>query len=92
VYSYFDKAVELETAYAKDVLPRGILGLNSSMFMSYIQFIANRRLAAIGLKDKYPSKVNPFPWLSEAMDLGTCGNFFETKIQEYKTGAMEDDF
>ncbi len=92
VYSYFDKAVELETAYAKDVLPRGILGLNSSMFMNYIQFIANRRLSAIGLKDKYPSKVNPFPWLSEAMDLDTCGNFFETKVQEYKTGAMEDDF
>lgn len=92
IYGYFDKAVELETAYAKDVLPRGILGLNSSMFMSYIQYIANRRLAMIGLKEKYPSKMNPFPWLSEAMDLSTCGNFFETTVQEYQTGGMEDDF
>lgn len=92
VYAYFDKAVELETDYAKDVLPRGILGLNSTMFMSYIQFIANRRLAAIGLEEKYPSKVNPFPWLSEAMDLETCSNFFESREQGYQTGAMIDDF
>lgn len=92
VYEYFDKAVELETKYAKEVLPRGILGLNSTMFMNYIQFIANRRLEAMGLKPKYPSKVNPFTWLSEAMDLETCGNFFETRERGYKTGAMIDDF
>lgn len=90
--SYFDKAVELEIAYAKDVLPRGILGLNWRMFIEYIQFIGNRRLEALNLTKRYPSKVNPFPWLTENMDLQILGNFFESREQGYKTGDLVDDF
>ena len=43
------QAVELEIQYAQDVLPRGILGLNSSMFVEYMQFIANRRLENLNM-------------------------------------------
>src|SRR3546814_1210292 len=44
----FKKAVSLEYAYAEDTMPRGVLGLNASMFKSYLRFIANRRCQQIG--------------------------------------------
>lgn len=79
-------AVELEIAYAQDCLPRGILGLTSSMFREYVQYVADRRLEKIGLKAVYHSK-NPFPWMSETMDLGKEKNFFETRVTEYQSAS-----
>jgi len=87
------QAVELEIAYAKDVLPRGILGLNADMFVDYMQHIANRRLAGVGIDFRFPKDYNPFPWLSEAIDLSKQKNFFETKVTDYQnSGALDDDF
>lgn len=87
------KAVELEVAYANDVLPRGILGLNANMFLEYMQYIANRRFEALGLDFKYPSDRNPFPWLGETIDIQKQKNFFETKVTDYQSeGMLDDDF
>lgn len=80
------KAVELEIAYAQDCLPRGILGLTAPMFRDYVQHIADRRLERIGLKAIYKSK-NPFPWMSETIDLGKEKNFFETRVTEYQSAS-----
>jgi ribonucleoside-diphosphate reductase beta chain len=80
------EAVELEIAYAVDCLPRGILGLTANMFREYVQYIADRRLERIGLGIHYGSK-NPFPWMSETIDLGKEKNFFETRVTEYQTAA-----
>jgi ribonucleoside-diphosphate reductase beta chain len=80
------QAVELEYSYAADCLPRGILGLTAPMFRDYVQYIADRRLERIGLKTQYGSK-NPFPWMSETIDLGKEKNFFETRVTEYQTAA-----
>ena len=81
-----EQAVELEIAYAEDCLPRGILGLNAGLFREYVQHIADRRLERIGLKAQLGSR-NPFPWMSEAIDLGKEKNFFETRVTEYQTGG-----
>jgi len=81
-----DQAVELEIAYAQDCLPNGILGLNVGLFREYVEHVADRRLERIGLKARYKSK-NPFPWMSETIDLGKEKNFFETRVTEYQTGA-----
>ena len=90
---YLKSAVELEIAYTKEVLPKGILGLNADMFVDYMQHIANRRLAGLGMKFRYEKDENPFPWLSEAIDLSKQKNFFETKVTEYQNaGALDDDF
>ena len=90
---YLQDAVKLEIEYAKDVLPRGILGLNADMFVQYMQFIANRRLEALGMKFRYDSDKNPFPFLSETIDLDKQKNFFETKVTAYQnSGALDDDF
>ena len=80
------KAVELEIAYAKDCLPRGILGLNAEAVAQYVQYVADRRLERLGLKTVYNVE-NPFPWMSEIMDLKKEKNFFETRVTEYKSGG-----
>lgn len=79
-------AVEYEIQYAADCLPRGILGLNSALFREYVQYIADRRCERIGLRPMYGSR-NPFPWMSETIDLQKEKNFFETRVTEYQTAA-----
>lgn len=87
------KAVKLEVAYAQDVLPTGVLGLNSSMFLQYMEFIGNRRLENVGMKYRFDSDTNPFDFLSEVQDLMKAKNFFETRVTEYQSaGALDDDF
>lgn len=81
-----DEAVELELAYARDCLPRGVLGLNAGLFEQYVGHIADRRLERIGLKARYGTQ-NPFPWMSETIDLTKEKNFFETRVTEYQAGG-----
>ena len=81
------EGTELEIRYARDTMPRGVLGMNANMMAEYLQFIANRRLAQIGLTEHFPGAKNPFPWMSEIMDLKKEKNFFETRVTEYQTGG-----
>ena len=81
------EAVEIEIQYAHDTMVRGVLGLNANMFEDYLKFIANRRCNQIGLPDQYPGMQNPFPWMSEILDLKKEKNFFETRVTEYQTGG-----
>ncbi len=83
----FQKAVELEYRYAEDTMPRGVLGLNASMFKSYLRYIANRRCQQIGLEPIFGNEENPFPWMAEMVDLKKERNFFETRVIEYQTGG-----
>ncbi|MDR3413581.1 MAG: ribonucleotide-diphosphate reductase subunit beta [Formivibrio sp.] len=87
LYDLFRKAVDLEYAYAEDTMPRGVLGLNAAQFKEYLRFIANRRLQQIGLEPLFPGVSNPFPWMSEMIDLKKEKNFFETRVTEYQTGG-----
>ncbi|MBL8814385.1 MAG: ribonucleotide-diphosphate reductase subunit beta [Planctomyces sp.] len=80
------QAVELEVEYAEGCLPRGIMGLNAELFRSYVQYVADRRLERIGLPTQYGSS-NPFPWMSETMDLSKEKNFFETRVTEYQAAS-----
>ncbi|ROO26426.1 ribonucleotide-diphosphate reductase subunit beta [Salinisphaera orenii MK-B5] len=82
-----DEAMHLEIESAHDTMPRGVLGLNASMFDEYMKFIANRRCSQIGLAELYPGAENPFPWMSEMMDLNKEKNFFETRVIEYQSGG-----
>lgn len=83
----FQRAVQLEYAYAEDTMPRGVLGMNASMFKGYLRFIANRRAQQIGLEPMFPNEENPFPWMSEMIDLKKERNFFETRVIEYQSGG-----
>jgi ribonucleoside-diphosphate reductase beta chain len=80
-------AASLEAAYGRDTMPRGFLGLNAALCEQYMHFIANRRCAQLGLGPVFAETENPFPWMSEAMDLKKEKNFFETRVIEYQNGG-----
>jgi ribonucleoside-diphosphate reductase beta chain len=81
------EGTQLEIEYARDTMPRGVLGMNAAMMEEYLQFIANRRLSQLGLPEQFAGVQNPFPWMSEIMDLRKEKNFFETRVIEYQTGG-----
>jgi len=87
IKALIQQGVTLEYQYAEATMPRGVLGLNATMFKEYLRFIANRRCQQIGLDALYPGATNPFPWMSEMMDLKKEKNFFETRVTEYQTGG-----
>jgi ribonucleoside-diphosphate reductase beta chain len=89
VINLVKEATELEYTFAQTVFPKGIFGMNADGFKQYIEHIADRRLQAIGLPAQY-GVANPFPWMSEAVDLNKEKNFFETRVIEYKTGGTLD--
>lgn len=83
------RAVVLEYTFAQTVFPKGIFGMNAEGFKGYIEYIADRRLASVGLPTQY-NHGNPFPWMSETIDLSKEKNFFETRVTEYKVGGTLD--
>jgi ribonucleoside-diphosphate reductase beta chain len=80
------EAVRLEYTFAATAFPTGIFGMNADSFRHYIEYIADRRLERIGLPAQFNSS-NPFPWMSETIDLSKEKNFFETRVTEYKAGG-----
>ncbi len=89
IIAMIDEAVGYEIRYAKDCLPNGVLGLNALLFDDYVRYIADRRLERIGIARQYHTK-NPFPWMSETIDLAKEKNFFETRVTEYQgSSALE---
>ena len=81
------EGTQLEIEYARDTMPRGVLGMNAAKMEEYLHFICNRRLSQLGLPEQFPGAQNPFPWMSEIMDLRKEKNFFETRVIEYQTGG-----
>ncbi len=64
--------------------------MNAAMMEDYLKFIANRRLTQIGLKEEYSGTTNPFPWMSEIMDLMKREELLRDPLIEYQTvGALE---
>ncbi|MBI3319687.1 MAG: ribonucleotide-diphosphate reductase subunit beta [Candidatus Omnitrophica bacterium] len=86
VIDHVRQGVVLEWRHAQESLPNGLLGLTHEMMQEYTQFIADRRLERLGLPRQYGC-ANPFPWMSEIIDLRKEKNFFETRVTEYQTGG-----
>jgi ribonucleoside-diphosphate reductase beta chain len=81
--------VTLEKQYAFDACPQGVLGINPQQFCEYVEYIADRRLERIDLPKVFGT-INPFPWMSQSVDLNKEKNFFETRVTEYQTaGSLE---
>ena len=87
VRTMLTEACDLEIAYGRETMPRGILGLNTELTGQYMHFITNRRCVQLGLAPVFAEVDNPFPWMSETMDLKKEKNFFETRVIEYQSGG-----
>jgi ribonucleoside-diphosphate reductase beta chain len=70
----------------------GIEGLDKEDVKKYIRYIADRRLLQMGLKTEFKVKENPLPWLEEMLNSQEHGNFFETRVTEYKKSAISGDW
>ena len=70
----------------RDCLPHGVLGLNADLFRDYVQLHRRPPSGAHRPPRQYGAR-NPFPWMSETIDLGKEKNFFETRVTEYRSGA-----
>lgn len=82
-------AVAIEKEFVSDALPVNLIGMNADLMCQYIEFVADRLLAAVG-NEKIYNVENPFPWM-DLISLQGKTNFFEKRVGEYqKSGVMTD--
>jgi ribonucleoside-diphosphate reductase beta chain len=72
-------------AFAEDVLSLGVAGLSSRDMRTYLEFIADQRLSALGINPIFNSK-NPFSFM-ELQDVQELANFFERRVSAYQVGV-----
>jgi ribonucleoside-diphosphate reductase beta chain len=85
IIKMMDEAVECEMVFAQDVLGLGIAGLSDRDMRSYLEYVADQRLAVLGIAPVYHSK-NPFPFM-ELQDVQELTNFFERRVAAYQVGV-----
>ena len=95
LYSMFDKAVDEEKRWADYLFKDGsMIGLNDTLLKQYVEWIANRRMKAIGLKPVYdiPLKNNPLPWTQHWISSkGLQVAPQETEVESYVVGGIKQD-
>jgi ribonucleoside-diphosphate reductase beta chain len=89
------EAVDAEVQFAADLLDQGVAGLTLTDMRAYLEHVADRRLAALGLEPEYGSK-NPFAFM-ELQDVQELSNFFERRVSAYQvavpgTVSFDEDF
>jgi ribonucleoside-diphosphate reductase beta chain len=89
------EAVDAETKFAEDLLVRGVAGMSLADMRAYLEHVADRRLAALGLAPEYGSR-NPFAFM-ELQDVQELSNFFERRVSAYQvavtgTVSFDEDF
>jgi ribonucleoside-diphosphate reductase beta chain len=82
----------LEKEFIRDCLPVNAVGLSAEEFLTYIDYIADRRLEGCGLAPLSPGIKNPLPWLAEMMDIKKEQNFFEGRVTEYQKSSASTTF
>jgi ribonucleoside-diphosphate reductase beta chain len=85
VIEMFEEAVECEVKFAEDLLEGGVSGLSIKDMRSYLEFVADQRLANLGMAPRFGSK-NPFAFM-ELQDVQELSNFFERKVSAYQVSV-----
>jgi ribonucleoside-diphosphate reductase beta chain len=89
IVSIISEAVEYEKEFVTDAIPVALIGMNAASMCTYIEFVADRLLVALGCKKVY-NAINPFEFM-EMISLQGKTNFFEKRVAEYqKAGVMND--
>ena len=95
VYKMYDVAVEQEKDWAKFLFKDGsMIGLNDKLLNQYVEYMANKRMVAIGLKPRYdqPRTNNPLPWTQHWFNSRSLQNApQETEIESYVIGGVKQD-
>ncbi len=88
VAKMLDEAVECEHQFAADLLSQGVMGLSQKDMRQYLEYIADQRLAMLGMPSRYGAK-NPFPFM-ELQDVQEVTNFFERRVSAYQVAVDGD--
>ncbi|WP_239161523.1 ribonucleotide-diphosphate reductase subunit beta [Acrocarpospora phusangensis] len=79
------EAVDCEAQFAEDLLGQGVPGMSIADMRAYLEHVADRRLAQLGIEPLYGSK-NPFAFM-ELQDVQELANFFERRVSAYQVGV-----
>ena len=92
-YQMFMDAVEQEKAWADYLFKDGsIIGLNAELLKQYIEFIAAKRMRAVGLDTPFSTGTNPLPWTQKWISGGEVQVApQETEISSYVIGGTKQD-
>ena len=94
-YKMFDRAVNEEKRWADYLFKDGsMIGLNDKLLQQYVEWVANRRLKAIGLKPQYDiaASANPLPWTQHWISSkGLQVAPQETEVESYVVGGIKQD-
>uniref|UniRef100_A0A6C0BRJ2 Uncharacterized protein n=1 Tax=viral metagenome TaxID=1070528 RepID=A0A6C0BRJ2_9ZZZZ len=95
VHQIVGEAVAIETDFTTRALPVSLIGMNASMMLQYIQFVADRLLVGLGYPKLY-QVTNPFPWM-DSISLRGVTNFFESRVSQYQKSKhvefkLDEDF
>jgi ribonucleoside-diphosphate reductase beta chain len=85
VYEMVEEAIECETQFAADLLSGGVAGLSLTDMRQYLEYVADQRLAMLGLPKRYRAR-NPFSFM-DAQDVQELANFFERRVSAYQVGV-----
>ena len=87
IHAIISEAIEIEKEFITEALPCELIGMNSRLMSTYLEFVADRLLVTLGV-DKLYRVANPFEWM-EMISMQGKTNFFERRVSEYqKTGVM----
>ncbi len=93
VYKMYDEAVQEEKRWATYLFSKGsMIGLSEKLLHQFVEYMANRRMKAIGLDAKYEQKTNPLPWVDHWLNSKSMQNApQETEIESYVIGGIKQD-
>ena len=95
VKNMFQTAVNEEKSWADYLFKNGsMIGLNERLLHNYVEWVANRRMKAIGIKPMFdiPAKNNPLPWTEHWLNSkGQQNAPQETEIESYVIGGIKQD-
>ncbi|WP_197089891.1 ribonucleotide-diphosphate reductase subunit beta [Bacillus sp. FJAT-27916] len=94
IYRTIGEAVELEKEWSRFIL-KDIEGIDLDEFENYVEYLANKRFRQLGLKNLYPERNNPMPWIhvfSDEMINETKSDFFEQKSRTYTKVTQSNGF
>ena len=93
VYKMYDEALQEEKRWATYLFSKGsMIGLSEKLLHQFVEYMANRRMKAIGLTPMYEQKTNPLPWVDHWLNSRSLQNApQETEIESYVIGGVKQD-
>jgi ribonucleoside-diphosphate reductase beta chain len=85
VVQMLEEAVDCESAFSEDLLQQGVSGLSTRDMRQYLEFVADQRLANLGIAPRFNAK-NPFPFM-DLQDVQELSNFFERRVSAYQVAV-----